>query len=762
MDPSSIVLCLAFRCVLLRGQSESPPRKRSTHDNDSEHLPRDPFSQVFGSTLLEDLQSDIFSASAEVQSVKQHLDAAHAAAAHPQARAAVTTVTSQLLGTPFESANSSGESDELSCPEGFPISAFGASGAVCVPAPFWSAHAISVLHRAAGSGPGLLRPISVTPTHTQSETPPPALPPSVLPAASDRASPSLTSSSSPVPPAPAVTPSAPPQTLPAIASPQPVAAPEAPPPTEEGNHSGASDRDTRLSTNVVEVSALQATTLLETRASDETAISNESEVVLSTMGANHTKLNDSINVVGSDVVALGDTVSGDTSRVASVSAEALQESDPELVDIARYLDTSLETLQALLVIAATSSPVPGPADTDGTTASDNTASQASSGSDAVSTHDEAEALVPSSWSPPLPSPVAAPPQQGQQQLQQQQQQQQPGTVFKQLTNKLKLLEIDQSVVSSYLKDLRTSYATSMAAMEVAVEGVRASSAAGFNSTQATLSALVHAVYEMREALALLYRRHVAMLRVEAGQGACAAEEDASGDDFADSNAESSDVNDDVDSGAKSGANADDRGHSKDVPTPPAHVERTRHRRRSPLYEGELEVVEEMRQAIRAVDGVPRRDEVASTGHAWKEAEEIEGAPLRTASDSMASFFDRTRRWLVVRLAAYTSSSVTESRRLQPPQAFPTPTTCAESFPGKGALAASETMPSRPGQSSTAQSPELEAAHFEALASRIAVLEYQVQATMRLATVAAAVAFASFTAVFVTACNCRQRVHHRSL
>ena len=89
------------------------------------------------------------------------------------------------------------------------------------------------------------------------------------------------------------------------------------------------------------------------------------------------------------------------------------------------------------------------------------------------------------------------------------------SVFKTLTRKLRGLELDQSVISSYLAELHTTYATALAHTNSQLEASRADVAALGASTDSLHShhrdvtaSLTRAVLEMGEAVAALHLQHV--------------------------------------------------------------------------------------------------------------------------------------------------------------------------------------------------------------------------------------------------------------
>lgn len=206
------------------------------------------------------------------------------------------------------------------------------------------------------------------------------------------------------------------------------------------------------------------------------------------------------------------------SPAVSVGSDVV-DGDTELEEIARYLDASRETLQSIMGGSSTSMASTGTGDDvlavgssassvlDAEVVAEGSADLQPDFGAEVAPAADATALStevgssgsPSSGSAPPPSASSSP-------------QQQPVTVFKQLTRKLKELEIDQSVMSSYLSDLRTSYSSSIAGLQLAVDSLRATAEQGERAKDTKLDTLAHAVFEMREALALLYHRHVSLLR----------------------------------------------------------------------------------------------------------------------------------------------------------------------------------------------------------------------------------------------------------
>lgn len=236
---------------------------------------------------------------------------------------------------------------------------------------------------------------------------------------------------------------------------------------------------------------------------------------------NELVVDDAIHVAAATQLAgepssASDTVGLNTSA-AALADNATAGDNAELEEIARYLDASLEALQSIMTPSSAS----GMVSVESTSAASSEAiapATAIATSDSTSSVNRDDALAcdddtrtdraagASALSIELNSATASSPASSPAPLQQ------PATVFKQLTRKLKELEVDQSIMSVYLSDLRTSYSASIAGLQQAVEGIRSAREHGATARDAKLDALAHAVFEMREALSLLYHRHVSLLR----------------------------------------------------------------------------------------------------------------------------------------------------------------------------------------------------------------------------------------------------------
>lgn len=556
--------CTWTRVQVRGGDAAADPRKghSSLHRPSCSHFF---FLQVFGSTLIEDLQTNMYTTDAEVQTMKQQLSAAHAAV-HQQSAMAAGVTTTRVQAIEDGPSESSNVASALPAPCASPCqSSVGASGPVSVAIHVWSLSGVCagdhwqgqpgapLIDGSPHSTPADIRPQNASGLETSATTM------DASNATSPQAHATIVDVAPPITPLSKVSPtmvSAPTEALPASASPL-ASAPSAsaslqtsqscaslaPVPSTSSAPGTAATADAAVSREPISpardvetrpASMSTATSPESTEAGAASALKaadNDSQHDASSGVADATSSAESMSGAGSTEAESpmsnfsseadgSDDGESDSSTSPGTSAGFdVLDGDSELEEIARFLNASRETLQSIMLSApgtassgASDDVSLSPAssgfavsDADAANSSANE-SHADSGSDeapaadatALTTELGASGATGSGGVPPLSSSPLP--------------QQQPVTVFKQLTRKLKELEIDQSVMSSYLSDLRTSYSSSIAGLQLAVDGLRAAAEQGERAKSTKLDTLAHAVFEMREALALLYHRHVSLLR----------------------------------------------------------------------------------------------------------------------------------------------------------------------------------------------------------------------------------------------------------
>ena len=555
-------------------------------------------SQVFGSTLIEDLQSNMHATDAEVQTMKQQLSAAHAAV---QQQAAFSTGITSRVQSFEERSNVTAAVEPSSLDYSAASMSFvGASGPVSVALSFWSLHVVAGardVFLATDEMPGLATPVKGDPNKSSTGVETIQIcNSSVVDTAADATSSSENASAQgsgaefsetthPIILIPSDSDAG--QVLklannqtPTVLPPAFIAAPSV----------GSNVSEQPAVTRVNDEATILLDSLLAEATTDAvtTFKSDGLPEVSGTLGADFADSATTVSEVATNL-AINESVVDETMLVAAASqlasepssasdsmgfnasAAALEDNatagdNAELEEIARYLDASLEALQSIM----TPSSATGMVSIESTSAaaseaiapataiaiSDSTSSVSRDTADALACDEDTRSdrpAGPSALSIELNSATASSPASSPAPLQQ------PATVFKQLTRKLKELEVDQSIMSVYLSDLRTSYSASIASLQQSVEGIRSAREQGATARDAKLDALAHAVFEMREALSLLYHRHVSLLRRMPAPLADGAGRDSSplsiagnaGDDNPENREEYEQLNDDDDGEASS-------------------------------------------------------------------------------------------------------------------------------------------------------------------------------------------------------------------